>query len=49
MLASAYERTGRHEKAKEIYERGITVATAHGHPSMADEYRGAIAELPGAN
>jgi tetratricopeptide (TPR) repeat protein len=49
MLASAYERTGRHEKAREVYERGIAVAMSHGHPSMAEEYRGAIAELPVAN
>jgi len=39
MLARAYERTGQRDKAKESYERGIAAATAHGHPSMAEEYR----------
>jgi tetratricopeptide (TPR) repeat protein len=39
MLARAYERSGQREKAKQTYERGITVAAAHGHPSMAEEYR----------
>ena len=27
------------EKAQEVYQRGIEVATSHGHPSMAEEYR----------
>jgi predicted Zn-dependent protease len=39
MLARAYEKTGQRDKAKEIYRRGIEAAVAHGHPSMADEYR----------
>ena len=39
MLARAYERSGQREKAKQTYERGIAVAAAHGHPSMAEEYR----------
>ena len=39
MLASAYERIGEREKAKETYQRGLEAATAHGHPSMAEEYR----------
>jgi predicted Zn-dependent protease len=39
MLARAYERTGQRDKAKESYERGVAAATAHGHPSMAEEYR----------
>jgi predicted Zn-dependent protease len=39
MLARAYERTGRREEAKATYERGIGAATAHGHPSMAEDYR----------
>ena len=49
MLASAYERTGRRDKAKEVYERGVAAATSHGHPSMAEEYRAAIADLPNAD
>ena len=39
MLASAYERAKRSDKARETYQRGIEVATAHGHPGMAEEYR----------
>ena len=38
-LALAYEKTGSREKAIEIYKKGIDVAIAHGHPSMANEYR----------
>lgn len=39
MLASAYERSGEHDKAREAYERGIETAQRHGHPGMAEEYR----------
>jgi tetratricopeptide (TPR) repeat protein len=39
MLARAYEKTGRGDKARETYQRGIEAATKHGHPSMAEEYR----------
>ncbi len=39
MLARAYERTGDREEARKTYERGIEVARAHGHPSMAEDYR----------
>jgi predicted Zn-dependent protease len=39
MLARAYERSRQTEKARASYQRGIDVATAHGHPGMADEYR----------
>ena len=38
-LAKAYELSGNREKAIEIYKKGIEVALAHGHPSMANEYR----------
>ena len=38
-LARAYETAGNREKAIETYKRGIDVAMAHGHPSMANEYR----------
>ena len=38
-LANAYELFGDREKAIEIYKKGIDVAMAHGHPSMANEYR----------
>jgi predicted Zn-dependent protease len=39
MLARAYEQTGDREAARRAYERGVEVATAHGHPSMAEDYR----------
>ena len=39
MLAHAYERTKQIDKAREAYQRGIEVSTAHGHPGMAEEYR----------
>jgi predicted Zn-dependent protease len=39
MLARAYEQTKQSEKARAAYQRGIEVATAHGHPGMAEEYR----------
>ena len=39
MLAKAYERTGNREKARQIYEKGVEVSMAHGHPSMAQDYR----------
>lgn len=42
MLARAYETSGQREKAKETYQRGIEAAIAHGHPSMAEEYRSIV-------
>jgi predicted Zn-dependent protease len=45
MLARAYEKAEQRDKAKETYQRGIDAAMAHGHPSMADEYRTALAEF----
>jgi tetratricopeptide (TPR) repeat protein len=45
MLASAYEKASQREKARETYQRGIQAATAHGHPSMAEEYRMIVEEL----
>ena len=39
MLAKAYERIGEREKARSIYEKGVEVSMAHGHPSMAQDYR----------
>src|SRR6476660_3968701 len=38
-LASAYEKMGQRERAVETYRKGIDVSMAHGHPSMANEYR----------
>ena len=39
MLAQAYEKSGERHKARSIYEKGIEISMAHGHPSMAQEYR----------
>ncbi len=39
MLAKAYEQNGDRERAKAIYEKGIEVSNAHGHPSMANDYQ----------
>jgi predicted Zn-dependent protease len=39
VLANAYLQSGDKEKAIETYRRGIDVAMAHGHPSMANEYK----------
>lgn len=39
MLAKAYENSGNREKAIETYQKGIAVSMAHGHPTMAQDYR----------
>lgn len=41
-LAKAYDKQGNREKAKEIYEKGIEVSMAHGHPTMAGDYKFAL-------
>ncbi len=43
MLASAYEKSGNRARAREVYQQGIKAALAHGHPSMAEEYRMTLA------
>jgi predicted Zn-dependent protease len=43
MLASAYEKAGNRMKAREVYQSGLEAALAHGHPSMAEEYRQTLA------
>jgi len=43
MLARALEKVGRREDARRAYERGITAAASHGHPSMAEDYRMTLA------
>ena len=43
MLASAYERLGKRDEARQAYERGIETAQRHGHPGMAEEYRMTLA------
>ncbi len=44
-LAQAYARTGNRNKAIETYQKGIDVSMAHGHPSMANDYRMTLEEL----
>ena len=39
VLANAHALSGDREKAIETYRRGIDISMAHGHPSMANEYR----------
>ena len=39
MLSKAYDQSGKREKAIETYKKGIAVSMAHGHPSMANEYK----------
>ncbi|MFT3742910.1 MAG: tetratricopeptide repeat protein [Pyrinomonadaceae bacterium] len=39
VLANAHNLSGNREKAIESYKKGIDVAMAHGHPSMANEFR----------
>jgi predicted Zn-dependent protease len=39
VLANAYLQNGERQKAIEVYRKGIDVSMAHGHPSMANEYR----------
>lgn len=39
VLANAFAATGDRQKAIGTYRRGIDVSMAHGHPSMANEYR----------
>ena len=39
VLANAYALSGNREKAIETYTKGIDVSMAHGHPSMANEYK----------
>jgi predicted Zn-dependent protease len=39
MLATAYEKLGQRDKAKQALEQGIETAQRHGHPGMVEEYR----------
>ena len=45
MLARAYQKADQKDKARETFQRGAAAATAHGHPSMAEEYHEALADL----
>ena len=39
VLANAYVLSGDRQRAIDTYNKGIEVSMAHGHPSMANEYR----------
>lgn len=39
VLARAYAAAGDPVRARAAYEKGIEVSMAHGHPSMANDYR----------
>jgi len=39
MLAQAHAKLGHRDEARRAYERGVEAARAHGHPSMAEDYR----------
>jgi DNA-binding SARP family transcriptional activator len=39
MLANAYLKVGARDAARKAYEKGAEVALAHGHPSMAQDYK----------
>lgn len=39
MLANAHLKTGNRDAARRAYEKGAEVAMAHGHPSMAQDYK----------
>lgn len=41
-LAKAYDKQGNREKAIEAYQKGIEVSMAHGHPTMAGDYKFAL-------
>ena len=45
MLARAFIETGEKEKARTAYEKGVEVALAHGHPTMAGEFGEALTGL----
>ena len=42
VLASSYLKSGDRDTASETYRKGIDIPMAHGHPSMANEYRMAL-------
>lgn len=44
-LGAALRDLGRDEEAARAYERGIATADRHGHPTMAEEFRGLLEDL----
>lgn len=45
-LAEALLELDRREEAREAFREGIEAAERHGHPTMAEELRQRVAELP---
>lgn len=44
-LGHALRETGRLDEARDAYRKGIEVANAHGHPSMAADFEETLGEL----
>jgi predicted Zn-dependent protease len=44
-LGEALATLGRTDEAREAYRAGIEAATRHGHPTMAEEFEEALADL----
>ena len=45
LLATAYERLGLVDEARDAYRRGIDAARRYHHPSMADEFEARLEDL----
>ena len=45
MVATAHLALGSEEAAKDAYRKGIEAARRHHHPSMAEEFEAAVADL----
>ena len=45
MAATAHLALGSEESAKDAYRKGIEAARRHHHPSMAEEFEAAVADL----
>lgn len=43
-LGAALRDAGRPDEARRAYRKGIEAARRHGHPTMADEFRGVLEE-----
>ncbi|HET9441219.1 MAG TPA: tetratricopeptide repeat protein [Longimicrobiales bacterium] len=44
-LGHALRMTGRPDEARAAYEKGVQIANAHGHPSMAAEFEEILGEF----
>lgn len=48
-LGKAFKMAGRDHEARAAYEKGVQAAHAHGHPSMAAEFEGLLADWSNAS